>query len=134
MEVDKDLQEKTGNLIKYKSEIPIYLFLFSAVISIIFGGLSGWYFTRDTQREIVVLDVAKIIEGKKKEFIEKYKDREPSPTLKKEMEADISAFTANLNQIIQEQSKGRIVFIKDSVVSEIGDITDEVEKRVRNIQ
>jgi hypothetical protein len=47
------------------------------------------------------------------------------------MERDISLFIERLNRVIEEESRGRIVLAKDSVISEARDITYEVEKRIK---
>jgi len=112
-------------------KIVFILFLFSFSVSVISGVVSGWYFNNFNQREIVVLDVGKIVEGKRKEFIEKYHDQEANPKLKQEMERDISYFIDRLNRVIEEESRGRIVLAKDSVISEAKDITHEVETRIK---
>jgi hypothetical protein len=96
------------------------------------GILSGWWFGRNSQgrREVVVLDVGSIVEAKKKEFIEKYREKEATPALKTKMQKEISIFTERLNRIIEGESKNRIIFVKDLVLSEERDITDEVAKKV----
>ena len=106
---------------------------FSIAISILSGMASGWYFSRANEREIVVLDVARIVEAKKKEFIEKYRDRGADPKMREEMEREISSFTNGLNRIIEEESRGRIVLVKDSVISETKDITHEVEGKIKGL-
>jgi len=103
------------------------LLLFS--FSIISGGVSGWYFSN--QREIVVLDVGRVIEAKRKEFIERFRDRDINPEVKGEMEREISYFLERLNRVIEEESRGRIVLSKESVISEVRDITSEVETRIK---
>jgi hypothetical protein len=127
--------ESTGNLRREEKmvskKIIFSLFLFSFCVSVISGVLSGWYFNNFGQKEIVVLDVGKIIEEKRKEFIEKYRDREANPKMRQEMERDISYFIERLNRVIEEESRGRIVLAKDSVISEARDITYEVEKRIK---
>lgn len=112
--------------------IIIYLIIFTAVISFISGTVSGWYFSRTNNKEIVVLDIGKIIEAKRVEFIEKYKDRNITPQVRQEMEREISLFIDRLNRIVEEEAKGKIVLTKDSVVSETRDITDEVSHKIRN--
>lgn len=108
------------------------LILLCLSLSIGSGILSGWWFGRNSQakREVVVLDVGSIVEAKKKEFIEKYKEKEASPALKTEMQKEISIFTERLNRIIEGESKNRVIFVKDLVLSEERDITDEVAKKV----
>jgi len=103
-------------------------------LSIGSGILSGWWFGRNSQakREVVVLDVGSIVEAKKKEFIEKYKEKEASPALKTEMQKEITIFTEKLNRIIEGESKNRVIFVKDLVLSEERDITDEVAKKVND--
>ena len=118
--------------LEFKKKGLLRVLIFSAAISILSGMVSGWYFSRTNEREIVVLDVARIVETKKKEFIEKYRERGIDPKMREEMEREISSFTDRLNRIIEEESKGRIVLVKDSVISEAGDITNEVEKKVKN--
>lgn len=81
---------------------------------------------------MVVLDVAKIIETKKKEFVEKYRDREPNSKMKEEMDREISSFVDRLNKVIEEESQGKVVLVKDSVISNARDITDEVSKRIKS--
>lgn len=106
------------------------IFVICISISIASGVVSGWYFGYSGKKEIVVLDVEKIIEAKKDDFIKKFKDRNPDPGLKEEMEKEISSFMEKLNRIVEEESKGRIVLVKDSVVSSAVDITDEVSRRI----
>lgn len=101
-------------------------------VSIISGIASGWYFSRAQNEEIVVLDVAKIIEAKQKEFVEKYKNREPNPRLKEEMDREVSSFMVRLNNIVEEESKGKILLTRDAVISSVRDITDEVSNRIKN--
>jgi hypothetical protein len=93
---------------------------------------SGWYFSRSDNKEIVVLDVLKIIEAKKKEFIEKYREREANPQMKEEMERELSFFIDRLNRIVEEESRGRIVLVRDSVISEAKDITNDVEGKIKS--
>jgi len=124
IEKDSLKREKVGLL-------PVLAF--SAAISILSGIASGWYFSRPNEKEIVVLDVARIVEAKKKEFIEKYRDRGTDPKMREEMEKEISSFTNGLNRIIEEESRGRIVLVKDSVISETKDITNEVEGKIKNL-
>lgn len=109
-----------------------YLLLFSLAVSIFSGAVSGWYFSKSGGKEIVVLDVGKIVEEKRKEFVQKYRDRELSQKMKEEMEKEISLFVESLNRIVEEESMGKIVLTKDSVVSNIKDITDEVYYKVKN--
>jgi len=110
------------------------ILIFSMAISILSGMASGWYFSRPSGKgEIVVLDVARIVEAKKKEFIEKYRDRGTDPKMREEMEREISSFTDRLNRIIEEESRGRIVLVKDSVISETKDITHEVEGKIKSL-
>lgn len=109
-----------------------YLLLFSLAVSILSGTVSGWYFSRSGGKEIVVLDIGKILEEKRKEFVQKYRDRELSQKMKEEMEKEISLFVESLNRIVEEESMGKIVLTKDSVVSNIKDITDEVYYKVKN--
>ena len=113
-----------------------FLMLVLLCVSLSIGSaiLSGWWFGRNSQgrREVVVLDVGSIVEAKKKEFIEKYKEKEASPALKTEMQKEISIFTERLNRIIEGESKNRVIFVKDLVLSEERDITDEVAKKVND--
>ncbi len=109
------------------------ILIFSMAISILSGMAGGWYFSRTNDREIVVLDVARIVDAKKKEFIEKYRDRGVDPKMREEMEREISSFTNGLNRIIEEESRGRIVLVKDSVISETRDITHEVEAKIKSL-
>jgi|GEM_PF-2041316 len=109
------------------------ILVFSIAVSILSGMASGWHFSRTNHKEVVVLDVAKIVDAKKKEFIEKYRDRGADPKLKQEMEREISSFTDRLNRVIEEESRGRIVLVRDSVISEAKDITHEVEVRIKGL-
>jgi len=111
----------------------LYVLFFSVLLSVVSGMASGWYFSGKNETEIVVLDVAKIVDGKKKEFIEKYRDRGIDPGAKDEMGREISMFTDRLNRIIkEEESRGRIILVRDSVISEIRDITNEVEDKIKS--
>lgn len=110
----------------------LYILVFSLTVSIISGMASGWYFSRSDNKEIVVLDVVKIIEAKKKEFIEKFRDREANPRMKEDMEREISFFIDRLNRIVEEESRGRIVLVRDSVISEAKDITNDVEGKIKS--
>ena len=116
----------------YSRGVILYTLVFSLAISIISGMASGWYFSKSENKEIVVLDVVKIIEAKKKEFVEKYHDREADPRVKKDMEREISFFIDLLNRIVEEESRGRIVLVRDSVISEARDITNEVEGKIKS--
>jgi hypothetical protein len=109
------------------------ILVLSVAISILSGMASGWHFSGTNHKEVVVLDVAKIVDAKKKEFIEKYRDRGADPKLKKEMEREISSFTDRLNRVIEEESRGRIVLVRDSVISEAKDITNEVEVKIKGL-
>ncbi len=122
--------EIKGKDSEFKRGILLVL-VFSAAVSILSGMASGWYFSRTNEREIVVLDIAKIVDAKKKEFIEKYRDREADPKLKQEMEREISSFTDRLNRVIEEESRGRVVLVRDLVISEAKDITHEVEVKIK---
>lgn len=110
----------------------LYILVLSLTVSIISGMASGWYFSRSDNKEIVVLDVLKIIEAKKKEFIEKYREREANPQMKEEMERELSFFIDRLNRIVEEESRGRIVLVRDSVISEAKDITNDVEGKIKS--
>ncbi|MEW6376494.1 MAG: TrbI F-type domain-containing protein [Thermodesulfobacteriota bacterium] len=117
---------------EYSRWFILYTLVFSLAVSIISGMASGWYFSRSDNKEIVVLDVVKIIEAKKKEFVEKYRDREANPRMKEDMEREISFFTDRLNRIVEEESRGRIVLVRDSVISEAKDITNDVEAKIKS--
>jgi hypothetical protein len=110
----------------------LYILVLSLTVSIISGMASGWYFSKFDNKEIVVLDVLKIIEAKKKEFIEKYREREANPQMKEEMERELSFFIDRLNRIVEEESRGRIVLVRDSVISEAKDITNDVEGKIKS--
>lgn len=105
--------------------------IFSAAVAILSGGVSGWYFSRSKEREIVVLDIGKIIESQRKEFVEKYQNRGGGSEVRTEMERDISSFVEKLNKVVEEESRGKLVFVKDSVISEVRDITEDIEKRIK---
>lgn len=109
------------------------ILVLSVVLSILSGMASGWHFSRANHKEVVVLDVVKIVNAKKEEFIEKYRDRGNDPRLKQEMEREISSFTDRLNRVIEETSRGRIVLVRDSVISEEKDITDEVQVKIKGL-
>jgi len=109
------------------------ILVFSVAVSILSGVASGWHFSRTNQKEVVVLDVSKIVDAKKEEFIKKYRDRGADPKLKQEMEREISSFTDRLNHVIEEESRGRLVLVRDSVISEAKDITHEVEVRIKGL-
>jgi len=53
--------------------------------------------------------------------------------MKQEMERDISYFIERLNRVIEEESRGRVVLAKDSVISEAKDITHEVGTRIKRV-
>ena len=116
----------------YSHGLILYILVLSLAVSTISGMASGWYFSRSNNREIVVLDVVKIIEAKKKEFVEKYREREANPQMKENMEREISFFIDRLNRIVEEESRGRIVLVRDSVISEAKDITNDVEGKIES--
>lgn len=79
----------------------------------------------------MVLDIGKIIESQRKEFVEKYQNRGGGSEVRTEMERDISSFVERLNRVVEEESGGKLVFVKDSVISEVRDITEDIEKRIK---
>ncbi len=107
-----------------------YALILCVIMSLASGALSGWYFSRGKDKEVVVLDLSKIIEDKRKEFVEKYRNREGSSRLREEMEREISLFTEALNRVIEEESRGKVILAKESVISDARDITESVNHRI----
>ncbi len=130
----KDLSQKPPKDEKVRKSNSSMLILFCLSLSIGSGILSGWWFGARSpdKREVAVLDVTSIVEAKKKEFIKKFEGKEISPATKTEMEKEISLFTERLNRIIEGEGRNKVIFAKDSVLSEERDITDEVAKKVNN--
>jgi Skp family chaperone for outer membrane proteins len=85
------------------------------------------------QKSIVVLDVNKIFNAKRKQFTNAYKDRDPSSGDRLRMQKDIDDFTEKFNNAVQKESRRHIILYKESVVSTdtVPDITDEVMKAVQ---
>jgi Type-F conjugative transfer system protein (TrbI_Ftype) len=85
------------------------------------------------QKSIVVLDVNKIFNAKRKQFTNAYKDRDPSSGDRLRMQRDIDDFTEKFNNAVQNESRRHIILYKESVVSTdtVPDITDEVMKAVQ---
>jgi Skp family chaperone for outer membrane proteins len=85
------------------------------------------------QKSIVVLDVNKIFNAKRKQFTNAYKDRDPSSGDRLRMQKDIDDFTEKFNNAVQKESRRHIILYKESVVStdSVPDITDEVMKAVQ---
>jgi Skp family chaperone for outer membrane proteins len=85
------------------------------------------------QKSIVVLDVNKIFNAKRKQFTNAYKDRDPSSRDRLRMQRDIDDFTEKFNNAVQRESRRHIILYKESVVSTdtVSDITDEVMKAVK---
>jgi len=85
------------------------------------------------QKSIVVLDVNKIFNAKRKQFTNAYKDRDPSSGDRLRMQRDIDDFTEKFNNAVQQESRRHIILYKESVVStdSVPDITDEVMKAVQ---
>jgi Skp family chaperone for outer membrane proteins len=85
------------------------------------------------QKSIVVLDVNKIFNAKRKQFTNAYKDRDPSSRDRLRMQRDIDDFTEKFNNAVQRESRRHIILYKESVVSTdtVSDITDQVMKAVQ---
>jgi hypothetical protein len=85
------------------------------------------------QKSIVVLDVNKIFNAKRKQFTNAYKDRDPSSRDRLRMQRDIDDFTEKFNNAVQRESGRHIILYKESVVSTdtVSDITDQVMKAVQ---
>jgi hypothetical protein len=130
MEMTESVQSEE-NPKSSRHDFMMLIFL-SISLSIGSGILTGWWFGRSSSsgREIVVIDVGKVIEEKRKEFVGKFGSKEPSPSMRAEMEKEISAFTERLNRAIEDKSRKNIILVKDSVLSEERDITDEVAQKV----
>jgi hypothetical protein len=101
------------------------------IVCLCSGSFSGWRFAKKYSKQIVVLDVEKIVQKRKDEFTAKYNARDTNKTVtKEEMMDDITQFAQKLEGILIEEGKDRIILSKGPVVSDATDITKIVEERV----
>jgi uncharacterized membrane protein SpoIIM required for sporulation len=101
------------------------------IVSLSSGTFSGWWFAKKYSKQIVVIDVEKIVEKRKDEFTTKYSATDTNNTAtKQEMMTDITRFAQKLANILGEEGKDRIILSNGAVVSDATDITKIVEERV----
>ena len=109
----------------------LFIVLTLLIVCLASGSFSGWWFAKKYAKQIVVIDVEKIVEKRKDEFTAKYSARDTDNTAtKQEMMTDITQFAHRLEGILGEEGKDRIILSKGAVVSDATDITKIVEERV----
>jgi hypothetical protein len=84
--------------------------------------------------EVACIDLRKLLEIKRTQFTEKIKalQGKNDPQALKNAGAEIDAYIKNLQAEIDRQGKGRLVLVRDAVVSgDIRDITPGIEERAR---
>ena len=101
------------------------------LISLSSGIVSGWYFTKYHSKQIVVIDVEKIVNRRKVEFTQKYSTRDTTNyEAKQEMSNDIKSFSDKLQDILAIEAKNKIILAKGTIVSDAPDITNNVESKI----
>lgn len=115
------------------NSVPFSLFL-ALILGAFLSGLFGaWTYETVMQKkkEIVTLDINKIVAERRDIFIAKYKDKEPSEELRQNMQKDITQFSVELTRFIEKESKKNVILLKDSVISEnVRDITEDAKKQL----
>lgn len=128
-----------NNVITEKSNAsiqkPSYLSVSTILLIIVCLGLGysgAWYLNKKNNKKIVVVDVEKIISKRKEEFTQKYSGQDVNDiTTKDNMTNDIKEFAERLEEVIQSESREKIILSKGAVVSsDIEDITEKVLKDI----
>jgi Skp family chaperone for outer membrane proteins len=133
---EQDTNKETAEAVhKLGTGIPLSHMFLIAVGTVAMSVILSLALTRSLtpQKSIVVLDVNKIFNAKRKQFTNAYKDRDPASGDRLRMQRDIDDFTEKFNNAVQRESRRHIILYKESVVSTdtVSDITDEVMKAVK---
>lgn len=90
------------------------------------GGISAYWYLADKQPEpvsIVTVDIRKIIDTEKEKLFHAENSNNAEENLKR--------FSNSLHEAIAKAGNGRIVIVKDAIISGTRDITDEVRNQIR---
>lgn len=124
-------EEKTISKIqpigKERTQQSPFLFLYLCVaVSIAAGALSGWWFSGGN-KEIITIDVKKIVEEKRQELQAKYQ-KAPTEETAAAMEVELTAFLNRLEEGINNAgADGQLVLLSDVVLGgKKKDVTKEV--------
>jgi hypothetical protein len=129
-------QDKTaGKGPQPSGNTPLFQMLLIAILTLALSVTLSLILARSLvrQKSIVVLDVNKIFEAKKKQFTDSYKGKDITPETKVSMQRDIDVFNDKFNAAVQNESRDHIIFYRESVVSTdtVPDITDCVMSEVK---
>lgn len=129
-----DSEQKTVQRKQRNSNSVSFSLFVALVLGAFLSGLGGaWTYETVMQKkkDIVTLDINKIVAERRDVFITKYKDKEPSEELKQNMQKDITQFSVDLTRFIEKESKKNVILLKDSVISEnVKDITEDAKKQL----
>ena len=112
--------------ISYNSATLVVLCL---LLSILSGAASGWWFSKQNTHEILVVDVKKIVDDKKKELLEQYK-KNPTNETAQAIDIELSEFLRRLDyRLSNPDSERELIILREVVLSgEAADITEEVSR------
>lgn len=80
--------------------------------------------------QIAVIDLRSIVEEHQKALINKYPTDKLSDENRKAIQANADTFSKTLTMAISELNKNHILIVKDAVIGQSTDVTDEVRSLV----
>lgn len=121
---------------KSSTSVSIFTVILIAVIaSSAISITASWWLLKKNTREIVVADVSKIIENKKKALIDSYKADSSQENMAK-IDRDLLVFLNNLDSILTDHSTGnKIILKKEAIIDgQYEDITEQLESELKGIE
>ena len=108
---------------------PVTLIALCLIVSICSGAVSGWWFSKENTFEALVIDVSKIVNDKKEELVERYR-KNPTDETARAIDKELTEFLRRLDYKISDMGgNGRLVILREVVLSgETADITEEVKR------
>ena len=107
------------------------------IIAVLAGSVSGisaeriyqtWFEPKPAQ--IAVIDLKKLVIEHQNDMTRKYPGQQLSEQAKKEVQNNAREFAAKLSSAIEAVNKDHILIIKEAVIGESQDLTDQIRRMV----
>lgn len=109
-------------------KLPLTVIALCLIVSIAAGIASGWWFS-NKNTGVHVVDVKQILEDKKKEILEKYK-QDPTDKNAEKLNNEMAEFLRRLDWQLSNYDQG-ILLVKDAVIAgEKKDVTERIKAYV----
>lgn len=111
----------------------VIVILLSILLSSTISISLSWWLTKEQMPEFIVIDIKKIVDNKKKELIDSYKN-DNSPENLAKIDRDLLVFLNNLDHLISSYTshKKRIILRKEAIIDgQYKDLTEDIEKELK---